>query len=334
MSGAPTRLAGGPSFWTHADVSDESSWTARMSRDALDELRHVASEFRNCSLRDLSASALPKRGPLAHAAGRWREALDTGLGFVRVRGVQVDDLSPAEIELRYAILGLYLGTPVPQNMNGELLTHIRDTGADPTLSSTRLYTTRAEQDFHTDGADIIGLLCRRTSRAGGVSRIVSSGAIVAEIQRSRPDLFPVLFDDFPWHYQETGMPQALWFARPICSVPATTSAGARLNTFFIPWYIHRSQELPDAPRLNAPQHEVLELLVALANDPRFYLDMSFEPGDVQWLKNAAILHKRTAYEDFEEPERKRHLLRLWLSAPDFVDGDAQLRGGVREESAP
>ena len=55
--------------------------------------------------------------------------------------------------------------------------------------------------------------------------------------------------------------------------------------------------------------QVLELLVALANDPRFYLDMSFEPGDVQWLKNAAILHKRTAYEDFEEPERKRHLLR-------------------------
>ena len=54
----------------------------------------------------------------------------------------------------------------------------------------------------------------------------------------------------------------------------------------------------------------------------------FGGGDVQWLKNAAILHKRTAYEDHETREEKRHLLRLWLSAPDFLDGDAQLRRGV------
>lgn len=333
MTGAPTTLAGGPSFWTRADVSDPSLWTQRLDRAALDELRDLASALSGRPLQELHASQLPRSGPLADAARRTRDALDVGLGFVLVRGMELEGVSPAELELRYAILGLYLGTLVRQNMKGELLTHIRDTGADPALSSTRLYTTRAEQEFHTDGADIIGLLCRRTSRTGGVSRIVSSGALVAEIARSRPDLYPVLFSDFPWHYQETGMPEPLWFARPICSVPATTSAGARLNTFFIPWYIRRSQEVPSAPRLTVPQQEVLDLLVTLANDPRFYLDMAFEPGDIQWLKNAAILHKRTEYEDFDEPERKRHLLRLWLSAPDFSDGDAQLRAGIREESA-
>lgn len=332
MSGAPSVLAGGPSSWTRADVSDEARWTERLDRAALVELRHLASEWRGRPLRELSASQLPASGPLADASRRVRDALDVGLGFVLVRGVEVEGLSPQELELRYAILGLYLGTPVPQNMKGELLTHVRDTGADPALSSTRLYTTRAEQEFHTDGADIIGLLCRRTSRVGGLSRIVSSGAIVAEIQRSRPDLYPVLFRDFPWHYQEAGMPEPLWFARPICSARAATSAGARLNTFFIPWYIRRSQEVPSAPRLTAAQHEVLELLVTLANDPRFYLDMAFQPGDIQWLKNAAIFHKRTEYEDFAEPERKRHLLRLWLSAPDFTDGDAQLRAGVHQEN--
>ena len=50
--------------------------------------------------------------------------------------------------------------------------------------------------------------------------------------------------------------------------------------------------------------------------------------DIQLLKNSVILHKRTAYEDWEEPERKRHLLRLWLAAPDFDDGDEQLRRGI------
>ena len=71
---------------------------------------------------------------------------------------------------------------------------------------------------------------------------------------------------------------------------------------------------------------------ALANDPAFHLDMDFEPGDIQVLKNAAILHARTAYEDWEAPELRRHLLRLWLAADDFKDGDPRLRHGVAAAS--
>ena len=257
----------------------------------------------------------------------WRAALETGLGFVRVRGVPVDAFGPDELERAFVVLGLHLGTLVPQNLTGALLTHVRDTGADPTRPSTRLYTTRAEQDFHTDGADIIGLLCRRGARVGGESRIVSSGALVDAMRAMDPELFAALFEDFPWHYQEEGHPP-LWFARPICTVPSRTEAGAILNTFFIPWYIRRSQELPDAPRLTHVQRRAIALLETLANDPSFHLDMTFAPGDVQLLKNAAILHKRTAYEDHASEDERRHLLRLWWSAPDFVDGDSQLRAGV------
>ena len=68
-----------------------------------------------------------------------------------------------------------------------------------------------------------------------------------------------------------------------------------------------------------------------ANDPELYLDMDFLPDDVQLLKNSVILHKRTAYEDFAEPERRRHLVRLWLTAVDFADGDEQLRRGITLE---
>ena len=72
----------------------------------------------------------------------------------------------------------------------------------------------------------------------------------------------------------------------------------------------------------------LGALEATANDPALFLDMEFRPGDIQLLKNSVILHKRTGYEDWDEPERKRHLLRLWLAAPDFEDGDEQLRRGI------
>jgi hypothetical protein len=324
---APERLAPSESFWTREDVRDPERWTLTLDTDVQAELRRTVRALHGREIASLKPSDVLEAGPLAEASSRWREELRSGLGFVLLRGLDVDAFSPEELALAFAVLGLHLGTPVPQNLRGDLLTHIRDTGADPSLLSTRLYTTRAEQDFHTDGADIIGLLCRRTARAGGESRIVSSGAIVRELQDARPDLYRTLFENFPWHYQEEGQPP-FWFARPICTAPAEGVNGAQLNTFFIPWYIRRSQELTDAPRLTSLQHEALEALERLANDSRYYLNMTFSRGDVQWLKNAAILHKRTAYEDHETREEKRHLLRLWLSAPDFLDGDAQLRRGV------
>jgi hypothetical protein len=232
-------------------------------------------------------------------------------------------MSDEEAALAYWALGLHLGTPVPQNFLGETLVDIRDTGADPSAPSTRLYKTRAEQDFHTDGADIIGLLCLRTSKRGGESRIVSSVTVFNEILRRRPDLAPVLFRDFHWHYFEPQMEAPVHFSRPICA-----ERGGGLNTFFIPWYIRRAQDLPDVPPLTAEQRATVELLESTANDPALYLDMEFRPGDVQLLKNSVILHKRTAYEDWDEPARKRHLLRLWLAAPHFDDGDEQLRRGI------
>src|SRR3546814_13630911 len=44
--------------------------------------------------------------------------------------------------------------------------------------------------------------------------------------------------------------------------------------------------------------------------------MEFKPGDMQFLHNHTLLHDRTAYVDWDEPEKKRHLLRLWLAAPN------------------
>ena len=67
--------------------------------------------------------------------------------------------------------------------------------------------------------------------------------------RRRPNLAPVLFRDFYWHYFEPQMAERIHFTRPIC-----TQRGGRLNTFFIPWYIRLAQELPDVPPHQILQH--------------------------------------------------------------------------------
>jgi len=249
------------------------------------------------------------------ATVRTLTALTSGPGFVLVRGLPVAGRSPRAVVALYTMMGRAIGRPVPQNLDGELLTHVRDTGEDPGNPDVRRYRTSAEQDFHTDGADVIGLLCLATARSGGVSRIVSSVRVYQAVHAARPDLTPLLFE--PWFFhlpggRARGLPEAL--PRPIA-----TFDGRKLETFFIPWYIRNAQGLGSVPLLDGARRELLALYEATANDPSLYLDMEFRPGDVQWLRNAFVLHKRTAYQDHPEPERKRHLLRLWLAATALDD---------------
>jgi SAM-dependent methyltransferase len=85
------------------------------------------------------------------------------------------------------------------------------------------------------------------------------------------------------------------------------------------------------PRLAPQQHELLDLIDAIAADPAFHLEMRLEPGEINYLKNNAVLHARTEFVDFDEPERKRHMVRLWLTA-DFADGEAFVQQGIPKKA--
>lgn len=314
-----------PDAWLGSEIQSATDWSYRLTADDIVELRAALAHARG---RDGDFYRWRREDfPLPRLASRihdWLLDLDRGRGFVLIKGFPVSEHQKEDCAAVYWGIGLHLGRAVSQNTDGDLLGHIRDTGADPKQYGVRLYKTRAEQDFHTDGADIIGLFCLRPARSGGVSRIVSSAAIFNEMQRRRPELAPVLFKPFPFDTQGQHRPGARpWFDFPLCQF-----TDDRLRTFFIPWYIRESQQHDEAPRLTAEQEEAIAFIEKTANDPRFYLDMHFEPGDMQFLKNASVLHKRTEYEDWDEPDLKRHLLRLWLVEPNFSAGDAMLRAGI------
>jgi hypothetical protein len=139
----------------------------------------------------VDASEFPLTGIISRING-WMAEIDRGRGFVLIRGLPVERYSEAECERISYGLGLHMGRPVSQNTDGDLLGHVRDTGEDPNARGVRLYKTRVEQDFHTDGADVIGLLCLKAAKSGGISRIVSSVTIFNEILRREPELVPTL----------------------------------------------------------------------------------------------------------------------------------------------
>jgi len=210
-----------------------------------------------------------------------------------VRGFPTEELTPRETEVAYVGLGLQMGTPVSQNAAGDLLGQVRDEGVVRRDPSVRPYQTRQRQDFHTDGADIVGLLCLHPARTGGQSRIASSATVYNRMLAERPDLIEVLYQPMFWDRNgEESVGEDPYFALPVIS----EVAGAP-RVFFIDWYIRDAQRHPAVPRLTAQQSEAIELIERIANDESVHLEMDFRPGDIQWLANDRILHSRDAYED-------------------------------------
>jgi hypothetical protein len=326
MTEIRTRPIDSPAAWTSLAMAARRDWLHVLSPEEITDLERAVSHARALEkpLEALTRDDFPLT-TLARAAERWLDALEHGAGFLLVRGVPVERLGERGATLAYWGLGLQLGTAVSQNAAGDRLGHVRDVGASERDARVRLYKTRERLGFHTDGADIIGLLCLRPAKSGGTSRIASSAAIYNEILRRRPDLVPVLYEPFPFDRNGEERPgEPPFFALPLCR-----QVDGWLRTFYIGWYIRDSQRHASAPRLSQAQREVIDLIDEIAADPAVHLDMEFRAGDIQWLKNSVILHARTEYEDFAEPERKRHLLRLWLtSRRAFADSDTLLNSGI------
>lgn len=301
---------GGPAAWRAADL--DGTWEHHLTADEIADLDQAVAraEAEGRPLTHLRADgfALPVLAPRLR---EWAHQLHHGRGFVLVRGMPVQRWTLAQTSLAYYGLGLQLGTPVPQNADGDLLGHVRDTGDDPNDPTVRRYRTREPQPFHTDGSDLVGLLCLQTARSGGLSSIVSSTAVFDETLRRRPDLAPLWFE--PWSFDRYG--QQAPGEPPFFDAPFARVEQGRLGILYLRWYVEKAQVHDGAIPLTAERVELLDLIDELAHHPTFRLDMDFAPGDVQLLSNHTILHARTGYDDDDDPARKRHLLRLWLSAP-------------------
>jgi hypothetical protein len=186
--------------------------------------------------------------------------------------------------------------------------HVRDEGVDPSRPTSRSYQHNQRLGFHADPTDIVALLCIRPAMSGGLSSIVSSVAVHNEIVRARPDLAQLLYQPW-WFDRRSGDGPDSFFQQPVYTV----DAAGNLLAHYGPDYMRSAQRAAHVPPLNTAQLEAMETLDRLNNDPRFSLTMDLRDGDMQFLNNHVILHSRTTYEDYPEPERRRDLIRLWLN---------------------
>ena len=313
------------SAWRGAAIADDPGWTAILTTAEVEEL---ASALRGVQARGLATTAITRADfplpLLAPRLGGWLAELRDGRGILLLRGLPAGRFTEAEREAIFWGLGTHLGTAVSQNSHGEMLGHVFDQGRTYGSANTRGYQTRARLDFHTDRCDLVGLLCQRRARAGGLSSVVSTMAVHDEILRSRPDLLPILYRGFPYAEREAADNPAGVTPRPI---PVFSRHAGVLSCRFIRNPIETGAERRGVP-LTGPEREALELMSALSAREDMRLDMMLEPGDMQFCNNYVTAHARGEFEDWPEPSRRRLMVRLWLTvvprrslAPDFGEHD-------------
>jgi hypothetical protein len=238
-----------------------------------------------------------------------RELLE-GRGFVLLRGLPVERMTREERAIGYLGLGAWLGRFRSQNAKGHLLGHVKDLGLDIRDPNVRYYQTNRRLEYHTDSVDIVGLLCVKTAKAGGESYLASSMTVYNEVLARRPDLMPALFEPFATD-RRGEVPEGM---QPWFDIPIFNRHAGKLSCIYVRQYIESAQRnFPEARRLTRAQREAMDLVDELCNDPSIHLSMDFRPGDIQLLHNHQILHSRGDFENWPEPERHRHLLRMWLA---------------------
>ena len=300
------------SAWLGPEACASGHWIHTLNDTELRELE-VAGQRCLDSGSDIAHTrresfVLPTLGPRLVAL---HDTLIDGCGFALVRALPVHEWSRALTAAVFYGLGCHLGNPRPQNAKGHVLGHVVDMGLNADDPNVRIYQTHERQTFHTDSCDIVGLVCLQQAKSGGDSALVSSNTLYNEMRRDHPALASALFDPIATDRRGELAPGQ----KPYFEIPVFTWHQHLMSTIYQRQYIDSAQRFEDAMRLSALHVEALDCFDMLANDSRLNFLMRLEPGDMQFVHNHSLLHDRTAFEDWQAPERKRHLLRLWLSSP-------------------
>jgi hypothetical protein len=303
----------GPSLWTAQELAGRSDWIIRLDDAALDDIamafdgikrRRIAIE--DITAGDFSLPSLAAQFPII------KQQLTDGLGLCLVRGLPVDRYERDDVALILAGIGAHIGTTASQSASGDMVVDVMD--MSHTGDVRRVYRSPLPQHLHTDSIDVTGLLCMRQARLGGTSLLTSSFAVHNAILAERPDLMPALYRGY--HHRRSGLGstgEPPLSARPI---PVFGMRDGNLVCYFNAIPIGKA--LTEDKTENDPLAlEAFEFFNATAARDDLLHEMILEPGDLLFLNNRTVMHGRTAFEDFEQVDRKRLMLRLWLKMPDW-----------------
>ena len=253
--------------------------------------------------------ALPRLGERLRAAAADER---DGRGFVVVRGLPTDGVSLDDYIAATWIVGLQFGDALSQNTSGDRIGHVVDaTAVDPT---PRMYRSNLELRPHNDITAMLSLSCWHKSQSGGASVVVSAVTVHDELRETHPELLQVLYRGF--HYHQVGEEAPGTPPVTAARVPVFAICDGQLSARYLRSNIvagHRSL----GEELTPIEIEAMNAFDRVSTKPENRLAFFLERGDMIVMNNYTMLHARTSFQNDPAPERRRHLVRLWLDAPGF-----------------
>lgn len=298
------------SAWKVSDIGSKRDFAEPLTErhiHCLDEALNAVKE-RGIPVEEIIREDFPLDG-IGDSVQGWEHEIQQGRGLLLLSGFPVERYSKEDCGIVYFGLGAHFGQAQSQSLMGDRLGHVVDIGGKD--SRERAYRNSVELALHTDASDIVGMMCLVKAWKGGMSGYCSGSAVYNRILETEPELLDVLFEGYRYHlFGEEAPGEA-----PVTPyrVPVFSECEGHLSTSYLRSYIELAfDELGlEKGELEA---RALDVFDRIAHSPEFRLDFMMEPGDICFFNNYTVLHTRTAFYDHAEPERRRHLLRLWLRA--------------------
>ncbi|MGE4219775.1 MAG: TauD/TfdA family dioxygenase [Alphaproteobacteria bacterium] len=320
--------------WTADRWVSDRSWIHALTSAEVEEIDAALQRVKAMPLAAIGREDFALPGVAARLA-RIVDELEGGRGFVMLRGLPAARYGMDALYRIYWGLSVHLGIPISQNSRGEKIAQVRDYGTDYGRANVRGHTSNDAIYPHCDTSDVVGLLCVHPAKSGGASTVASAMTVYNTLLAEHPEFLEPLASGFQINLAGKG-PTGRLDEVTRNHVPVFSYFGGVLSCRY-----NEKQTLDGATltgrTLTALERAAIAAVGEIAMRPGIRFDMDFQPGDIQYLNNHAILHARTAFEDWPEPERRRCLLRLWMNmrngrplAPEFAD---RLNTGPRGEVA-
>ncbi len=303
----------GHQAWTQQDVC-ANDWLVPLPDDCCAELRAALAKIRRNRLPMLLLeSAQFSLGACRELMGRVRRQLDSGIMFAVLDRIPLGEMTGEEATQLYWLLSSLLARPVAQKFDGSMWYDVRDTGAKlKPGSGIRPTVTNVDLTFHNDNSynqtppRYVALFCLHTAKAGGVSRLMSVYTAHNWLLARHGDVLPRLYEPF-WYdrHREHEPDDVPYFRAPVFQYDGTLSARLALLEIYGGYQLR-------GETIDERTERALRTVQHVFDEPTLRVELNFQPGQIQYVNNRTTGHARTEFVDYDEPDRKRHLVRLWL----------------------
>ncbi|VUC33980.1 unnamed protein product [Clonostachys rosea] len=288
----------GPLSWSGKDFPDETPFIYMISTEENQEIAKLGIK---------PESVTPELFPLPTIQRRLqsiKHEIYHGRGVAILRGLDIDHLSAEQLAVVYLGVTSYVASVRgKQDQRGSMIMHVLSRDDEDAV-----HNKLVEKPYHTDtSCDCLCLLTKNCAASGGRSLISSAWNVYNILARTRPDLIHTMMQP-NWPFDTSGRDPP-YVNRPILYFQdgKIIMNVSRRQLCGHPHY-DRSAGIPG---LSEAQAEALDAVHAIAREHEIKTTM--QQGDIRFLNNMALLHRRETF--YDDDQSQRHLMRLWLHNP-------------------